>query len=1180
MVIRTRRCSPGNTEKIGEAKRSRVGKISSKSGILFALVGCFVSVLSEGVLLAEVTGSNTGQAYKPEIFPQLGHSARIIDAIVSSDKRYVASIAEGELAVRIWDVRSGRELRSLEISWLPKAMAISPDSHFIAVGGEKGTRIWELDSGDIVQDISSIKGGRVRFLDFSPDSKHLLISGTEVLSVAGWSLFEVGPDGEKPTPSMVRDQYSKGTIALFSYDGRLVITGETGDSDRSVGVWDISTKKPIIEVGKLKEPIKTIGVCGPEERIVVSINSSLHVIEKRSGRSLKVYEGFTTPNQSKVICSKKTNHMVVTRSGLNTTEEIFLMDLLTGDIIYHIGGRERTPIMVYDMSDDATSLLTVFAARKNLKAKEEDLQFQVGNYLVVWDLQQNIELTRFLPSGLDPISSGTISKDGKVLIVGSENGTIDFWETSTAKHLMGLKGKYNSPSCVAVSPDNRWLLVVWANSRKGELFDVQTGQLLWQRNLPSQLSVVYFCRFSHENKRVIYHGYNESDRVHVSTVVHVLDVGTGELIRTFEDKFVYLSNDGRWAAGSQEGQVTIYDVDSGQVKKTIHIMNVIALNARRLPFQRFSVRPMFIPNNSHLVVAVIDKGPYGLGGGKHRLEKWDIESETKIKEYPLPEDMQNQIEDNSYPGGRDPEATCMGQKNIRFIFRTWENKLKNIFLWDLDEQRELVSFSEILTWDLLGCSPDQTRIMMQTPEGAISIWNILTGKELVKIFRFLDGQWLSITPEGYYTSSPKGDVHLNVRLGNQVYGIDQFRSQFYRPEVVTATLRLGNREQALFEVLGSPNGPSPGFVPPPTVTIRSPQDRMVMNSSTVNLTLHVNDAAYSLQWVKIYRNGTHVWPRQSRDLIPTAKGGMEAGLAKDSRTFSTTLPLQLEVGDNMIEVRAFNGFSEARQTLTISLPQSAQPPTQEILPNLWILSIGINQYADQQVKSLAYAEADARAIVGAFTQQKGRLFREVHSLIISDHGSLQPTYDTILDNLNYLGRAGHNDVVVLFLAGHGLNDDRGDFYFLPKDAVINPDGTIKRSKAISWREIKTVLDLPGKKLIFADTCHSEGVSKKRTRSADNDRFVKELQEMNAVIFTSSRGVELSQESEDWEHGAFTYAIIEGLGGKADLIRDGKISMKELDAYVSETVPQLTNGAQHPITDTPDGYLNFPIALVP
>jgi hypothetical protein len=38
-------------------------------------------------------------------------------------------------------------------------------------------------------------------------------------------------------------------------------------------------------------------------------------------------------------------------------------------------------------------------------------------------------------------------------------------------------------------------------------------------------------------------------------------------------------------------------------------------------------------------------------------------------------------------------------------------------------------------------------------------------------------------------------------------------------------------------------------------------------------------------------------------------------------------------------------------------------------------------------------------------------------------------------------------------------------------------------------------------------------------------------------------------------------------------------MKDLDAYVSRRVPEITGGAQHPITDAPDGYANFPIAIV-
>jgi len=44
------------------------------------------------------------------------------------------------------------------------------------------------------------------------------------------------------------------------------------------------------------------------------------------------------------------------------------------------------------------------------------------------------------------------------------------------------------------------------------------------------------------------------------------------------------------------------------------------------------------------------------------------------------------------------------------------------------------------------------------------------------------------------------------------------------------------------------------------------------------------------------------------------------------------------------------------------------------------------------------------------------------------------------------------------------------------------------------------------------------------------------------------------------HGAFSFAILQDLNDKADLRKDGKIFMKELDTYVSETVPQIINGA--------------------
>jgi uncharacterized caspase-like protein len=115
--------------------------------------------------------------------------------------------------------------------------------------------------------------------------------------------------------------------------------------------------------------------------------------------------------------------------------------------------------------------------------------------------------------------------------------------------------------------------------------------------------------------------------------------------------------------------------------------------------------------------------------------------------------------------------------------------------------------------------------------------------------------------------------------------------------------------------------------------------------------------------------------------------------------------------------------------------------------------------------------------------------------------------------------------------------------------------------------------------VFIDACHSEGTSGRKTRAVENNSMVRELMDPSTVIFTSSRGTELSQESGEYAHGLFTYAIIEGMGGRADLVKDGVVSMKELDTYVSQRVPELSRGLQHPTTDTPSGYVDFTVAEV-
>jgi hypothetical protein len=87
---------------------------------------------------------------------------------------------------------------------------------------------------------------------------------------------------------------------------------------------------------------------------------------------------------------------------------------------------------------------------------------------------------------------------------------------------------------------------------------------------------------------------------------------------------------------------------------------------------------------------------------------------------------------------------------------------------------------------------------------------------------------------------------------------------------------------------------------------------------------------------------------------------------------------------------------------------------------------------------------------------------------------------------------------------------------------------------------------------------------------------------NLVTFTASSGAELSVERDEWRHGAFTQALLEGLAGKADGLgggrKDGQIDTLELSNWLARQVAELTGDAQHANFDS-GGAPPFPLFQV-
>ena len=243
--------------------------------------------------------------------------------------------------------------------------------------------------------------------------------------------------------------------------------------------------------------------------------------------------------------------------------------------------------------------------------------------------------------------------------------------------------------------------------------------------------------------------------------------------------------------------------------------------------------------------------------------------------------------------------------------------------------------------------------------------------------------------------------------------------------------------------------------------------------------------------------------------------------------------------------------------------------------NLYVLAIGISKYKKDNLK-LAYAAKDASDFASSFKGQEKGLYKNIEIKLLTD--SLA-TREKIESGLEWLAAQTTNrDVAILYLAGHGENDNNGNFFFFPQGA----DEERLLSTCVHYGMLKsTVVGIPGKVLLFVDACRSGNVfGDMSRRSVDVTGLINELAstQSGVIVFTSSTGKQSSLEKSEWNNGAFTKAVVEGIGGKADLFARGYISVKNLNAYISDRVKELTKGFQSPTSIMPESINDYPILL--
>ncbi|HXJ92195.1 MAG TPA: caspase family protein [Terriglobia bacterium] len=457
-------------------------------------------------------------------------------------------------------------------------------------------------------------------------------------------------------------------------------------------------------------------------------------------------------------------------------------------------------------------------------------------------------------------------------------------------------------------------------------------------------------------------------------------------------------------------------------------------------------------------------------------------------------------------------------------------------------------------------------------DGTIRWYRFSDGRQLAAFFPDSDRErWVAWTPDGYYDASPGGEELIGWQVNNgkdreaDFYPASRFHNIKYRPEALSRIIKAPD-ESDMARIADGENAKTSGMSAitaalPPVVTIVDPEDGSHVSSTSV--TLHYTLRSPSGQPVTGIRAMVDGRP------VSTTRGVRLLVDENDVQTVTVTTPAH----DSDVSLIAENRFA-ASVPATVHLVWDTAAKSEQFVakPKLYVLAVGISAYQKPELR-LQYAAKDARDFSTVMQAQKGALYRDVEIKLLTDAPK-----DDVEDGLDWLQRqVTSRDVGIIFLAGHGVDDPNGIYYFLPANADL------ERLKAtgLAFSDVKnTVSSIAGKAILFVDTCHSGDILGARRGVADINAVVNELSsaENGVVVFTASTGRQYSLEDPKWQNGAFTKALVEGLDGKADYTGKGSITVNMLDLYLAERVKELTNGEQTPATAKPSTVPDFPLAI--